>query len=106
MQLWLSELISIDEFPERYLKILKSFLMMQEQIQVSPKLRANRALQRGQRETSTAMPQPKGGEGVRRDSLETVCRVCSPCHDVPARRFGRVRAHSTARDRPCGDVTL
>ena len=47
MQLWLSELISTDEFPERYLKILKPFLLIQQLIQVSPELRANSALQRG-----------------------------------------------------------
>jgi hypothetical protein len=43
MQLWLSELISTDEFPERYLKILKPFLLIQQLIQVSPELRANSA---------------------------------------------------------------
>ncbi|KAJ1475351.1 hypothetical protein T484DRAFT_1909815, partial [Baffinella frigidus] len=33
MQLWLSELISTDEFPERYLKILKPYLSIQQLIQ-------------------------------------------------------------------------
>ena len=47
MQFWLSELISTDEFPERYLKILKPFLLIQQLIQVSPERRANSALQRG-----------------------------------------------------------